>query len=112
MKKNSKKALIVGLTATAAIAAVAAVMAYEEDTIDKIEGYLKRQRVKHFIKSKFSGNNKVMQAIETLTEKEIDMLLNVIEKTGSWKDSAVDAFSDLQDKASDIKDTVEDKLTK
>lgn len=112
MKNNSKKAWIVGLAATAAVAAVAAVMAYEEDTIDRIECYLNRQRVKNFVKSKFKGNNKVMQAIETLTDKEIGMLLNVIDKTESWKDSAVDTFSDLKEKAIDYKDTVEDKLSK
>lgn len=103
MKKDTKKALVIGLAATAGVAAVAAIMAYEEDTVDKIESYLKRQRVKHFVKSKFSGNNKVVQAIETLTNKEIDMLLNVLDKTESWKDSAMDTFSDL-------KDTVEDKF--
>lgn len=108
--KNSKKALLVGLAATAAVAAVAAVMAYEEDTVDRIGSYLNRQRVKSFVKSKFKGNEKVLKAVDSLSNKEIDMLLNLLDKTGDWKDSAMDVFSDLYDKATDYKDTVVDAV--
>ena len=48
--KNSKKALLIGLGATAAIAAIAAALAYEEEAVDKIGSYLNRQRMKNFVK--------------------------------------------------------------
>ena len=47
--KNSKKALLIGLGATAAIAAIAAALAYEEEAVDKIGSYLNRQRMKNFV---------------------------------------------------------------
>ena len=48
--KNSKKALLIGLGATAAIAAIAAALAYEEEAVDKIGSYLNRQRMKNFVR--------------------------------------------------------------
>ena len=48
--KDSKKALLIGLGATAAIAAIAAALAYEEEAVDKIGSYLNRQRMKNFVR--------------------------------------------------------------
>lgn len=101
--KNSKKALLIGLAGTAAVAAIAAVMAYEEDTVDRIGAYINRQRVKGYVKNKFKNNDRVLNAVENLSDGEIDTLLSVLDHAGSWKDSAVDAFSDF-------KDTIEDKI--
>lgn len=108
--KNSKKALLVGLAATAAVAAVAAVMAYEEETVDRIGSYLNRQRVKTYVKNKFKGNQRVLKAVDSLSDKEIDTLLAVLDRTGNWKDAAMEVFADMKDKAVDYKETVEDKF--
>lgn len=114
--KNSKKALLVGLAATAAVAAVAAVIAYEEDTVDRIGSYINRHRVKSFVKNKFKGSAKVLKAVDAMSDREIDTLLKIFDHTGNWKDAALDAFSDVKDKASDYKgnvvDTVEDIFNK
>lgn len=108
--KNSKKALLVGLTATAAVAAVAAVIAYEEDAVDRIGSYINRQRVKNYVKNKFKGNSKVLKAVESLSDGEIDTLLKILDRTGNWKDAAMDVFSDVKDKAVDYKDSVVDTV--
>lgn len=108
--KNTKKALLVGLAATAAVAAIAAVIAYEEDTVDRIGSYINRQRVKSYVKNKFKGNDRVMRAVESLSDREIDTLLTVLDRTGNWKDAAMDVFADMKDKASDYKDAIEDKI--
>lgn len=108
--KNTKKALLVGLAATAAVAAVAALMAYEEETVDRIGAYLNRQRVKSYVKNKFKGNTRVMKAVDSLSDKEIDTLLAVLDRTGDWKEAAMEVFSDMKDKAGDYKGHIEDKF--
>ncbi len=65
--KNSKKALLVGLGATAAIVAIAAAMAFEEEAVDKIGSYLNRQRMKGFVRDHLKGSQKILKAIEDLT---------------------------------------------
>lgn len=51
-----------------------------------------------------------------MSDREIDTLLKIFDHTGNWKDAALDAFSDVKDKASDYKgnvvDTVEDIFNK
>lgn len=114
--KNSKKAFIIGLAASAAVAAIAAAMAYEEEAVDRIGAFLNRQRVRTYVKNKFKGNRKVMEAVDSLSDKEIDTLLRILDRTGDWKEAALEVFTDLRDKATDYKDTVvdnvEDKLHK
>lgn len=108
--KNSKKALLVGLGATAAIVAIAAAMAFEEDAVDKIGSYLNRQRMKGFVRDHLKGSQKILKAIEDLSDDEVDAFLRVVDKTGDWKDSTLDLLSDLKDKASGYKESVEDKF--
>jgi len=108
--KNSKRALLVGLGATAAIVAIAAAIAFEEDAVDKIGSYLNRQRMKSFVKDHLKGSHKILQAIEDLTDDEVDGFLRVVDRTGDWKDSTLDLLSDLKDKASEYKESVEDKF--
>lgn len=93
--KNSKKALLIGLGATAAIAAIAAALAYEEEAVDKIGSYLNRQRMKNFVKDHLKGSQKFLKAIEDLTDDEIDGFLRVVDRAGDWKESAMDLFSDF-----------------
>lgn len=103
---NSKKAFLIGLAATAAVAAVATVLVYEEDTVDRVGAYLNRQRMKN----KFKGNNHVTRVIDSLSDNEVETLLSVFDRTGSWKDTVFDTFDDLKDKAVDYKDHVVKKL--
>lgn len=103
---NSKKAFLIGLAATAAVAAVATILVYEEDTVDRVGAYLNRQRMK----SKFKGNNHVTRVIDSLSDNEVETLLSVFDRTGSWKDTVFDTFDDLKDKAVDYKDHVVKKL--
>ena len=105
--KNSRKALLVGLGATAAIAAA---LAYEEEAVDKIGSYLNRQRMKNFVKDHLKGSQKLLRAIEDLTDDEIDGFLRVVDRAGDWRESAMDLFSDLKEKAGDVKDNVGDKF--
>ncbi|MGP6140691.1 MULTISPECIES: hypothetical protein [unclassified Jeotgalibaca] len=103
---NSKKAFLIGLAATAAITAVATILMNEEETVDRVGAYLNRQR----LKSKFKGNHRVMNVVETLSDNEIETLLSVFDRTGSWKDTIFDTFDDLRDKAVDYKDHVSKKF--
>lgn len=103
---NSKKAFLIGLAATAAIAAVATILVNEEEAVDRVGAYLNRQR----LKSKFKGNNRIMHVVETLSDSEIETLLNVFDRTGSWKDTVFDTFDDLKDKAVDYKDHMSKKF--
>ena len=104
--KNSKKALCIGFAATAAVAAIAAIIAYEEDTADRVGAYLNRQR----LKSKFKGNDRILKVIGALDDNEIETLLNIFDRTGGLKDTVLDAWDDMKDKASDYKEHVEDKF--
>ncbi|CZR06936.1 hypothetical protein [Trichococcus ilyis] len=110
--KNSRKALLVGLGATAAIAAIAAALAYEEEAVDKISSYLNRQRMKNFVKDHLKGSQKLLRTIDDLTDDEIDGFLRVVDRAGDWKETALDLFSDLKEKAGDVKDSVGDRLHK
>lgn len=103
---NSKKAFLIGLAATAAVAAVATILVYEEETVDRVGSYLNRQR----LKNKFKGNNRVMRIVESLSDNEITTLLNVFDRTGSFKETIFDTFDDLRDKAVDYKDHVSNKF--
>lgn len=104
--KNSKKAMWVGIAATAAVVTIAAVLAYEEDAVDRVGSYLNRQR----LKVKFKGNGPILKVIDALDDNEIDTLLNIFDRTGSLKDSALDTWDDVKDKAVDYKEHIEDKL--
>lgn len=108
--RNSKKAFIVGLAATAAVAAIAAAMAYEEEAVDRIGSFLNRQRVRTYVKTKFKGNRKALDAVDALSDREIDTLLHILDRTGDWKEAALEVFTDLRDKATDYKDDVVDTI--
>ena len=103
---NTKKAFLIGLAATAAVAAVATILVYEEDTVDRVGAYLNRQRMKN----KFKGNNKITRVVDSLSDNEIETLLNVFDRTGSWKDTVFETLDDLKDKAVDYKDHMAKKL--
>lgn len=90
--KNKGRAMLVGLAATAAVTAVAALLAYEEETVDRIGSYLNRQRVKSYVKKHFNNHSRILDAVEKLTDKEIDRLLSILDRTGSWKEAAEDVF--------------------
>lgn len=104
--KNSKKAFLVGLAATAAVTAVAAILVHEEEAVDRVGSYLNRQRLKNKVK----GHNRIVHLVESLSDHEIETLLNIFDRTGSWKDTIFETLDDLKDKAVDYKDQVAKKI--
>lgn len=92
---DSKKALVLGVGISLALAAVAAVLSNEK-TQTKVAGFVNKQKVKHYVKSEFEGNDKAMAAIDRMSDEEVNTFMELITKTSDLQDSLVDGLGSIR----------------
>ncbi|MGO2696858.1 MAG: hypothetical protein ACTIJA_08265 [Bavariicoccus seileri] len=108
---DKKKALIIGLGATLIIGAAAAIIASDEEKRESVSAFINRQKVKCFVKDKLNGNEKALNAVDELSDADVNRLVAIVEKTGDWKENFLEAFSEVKDKTKDVLKRDEDWLS-
>lgn len=102
MKSSTK--ITVGLS-IAAVAGIATTVLVSEKVIRKALELSNRRKVKNFIKVKFKGNEKLLDMVDQLDDKEIETLVKAgkkvsqgFDRVSSYGESIADATHDTKEK--------------
>lgn len=101
MKKSTKVAI--GLSVAAA-ASITAGVVISEQVIEKVKQASNRCKVKHFINDKFSGNEKLLNVVDTMSDDEVETVLNIIDKLKHEKNRIIVRGESFKDTADDLKE--------
>ena len=106
MKSSTK--ITVGLS-IAAVAGIATTVLVSEKVIRKALEMSNRRKVKHFIKVKLKGNEKLLDLVDHLDDKEIETLVNAgkkmtqgFERVSSYGETVADATHDTKEKVTNF----------
>lgn len=112
MSKNFLGKVLLGTAV--AVAGVSLYLYLDESARNKVESYINREKAKNFIKQNLKGSEKLLAAIDSLTDIELSTVMKLIDETGtatvnelssrasSIYDRARDLSSDLVDRAKDL----------
>ena len=113
--KNATKGLLIGLGATVVVGTI--IVSSSEKAVKKIESFMNRKRAKDFIKEKLNGNNDALEVVDHLSDEEITILLQIVDKVNSLKgrinvygDNLKDAAEEFKSTLHGYKDTVKEKF--
>lgn len=108
-KHNTSLGLIL-LGSAAAVAGIAAVMYYNDDVRHRVEGVVNRERAKLFVKHKLNGSDTLVNAVDNLSDTEVNTIVKLASGAGDVKDQATDAFSSIMKRAKEASSSVTDKV--
>lgn len=96
MFNNDNKGILIGIGAALAVGlGVYALFASSEEAREKAEAVVNRQRAKHVVRSKFSGNKAVLKTIDKLSDKDVNNLLAAVDKASDFGNNVTDSVGDL-----------------
>jgi gas vesicle protein len=108
MKTSTK--VTIGLS-IAAVAGISTAVVISDKVVNKIRFSCNRHKAKKFVDDKFNGNEKLLDIVDGLTDKDLDTLFGVVKKVkdGSHKASAYG--NQVSDNLKDATKTAKGKLT-
>ena len=108
MSKDKSNKLWV-LAGAAAIAGIA-YLTLNEDARESAVALANRERAKYYVRHRLNGSDALIQAIDTLPDREINAILAVADKASKGFDNVQrkgsDAFNAILDRAEEVGDDV------
>lgn len=110
MRTSTK--VTVGLS-IAAIAGIATAVVISDKVFDKVRYASGRHKLKKFVDDKFSGNEKLLDVVDHLTDRDLDLLMQGMKKVKAghhqvsvYGDNVQDATDNVKSKLAGFIDTV------
>lgn len=115
-RNGSSKLALILLGSAAAVASIAALLYFNEDARERVEGVVNRERAKHFVRHNLAGSDTLIDAVDHLSDAEVNTIVKLAANTKSAsktaKDKTTDAFDTIVNRAkevgSDVTDAVKD----
>lgn len=107
--KGAKLALVL-LGSAAAVAGITALLYYNDDARRRVEGVINRERAKLFVRYKLNGSKELVNAVDNLSDQEVNTIVKLASSAGDVKEKATDAFSNIMKRAKDVKSDVSDTV--
>lgn len=110
-KKNNNLSLgLILLGSAVAVAGIAAILYVNDDMRHRVEGVVNRERAKLFVKHKLNGSDALVNAVDNLSDAEVNTIVKLASGASDVKDQASDAFTSIMKRAKDISSDVTDKV--
>lgn len=93
--------VLLGAGAAIAITAITVYLASDE-VQEKTNATVNRMRAKQFVRRNLNGNEKATQAIDNMSDSDINSLLETVDKYESIKDEFAQYGDKISDKAKDV----------
>lgn len=110
-KNNATKLALILLGSATVVAGVTALLYYNDDVRHRVEGVVNREKAKYFVKHKLHGSSDLVDAVDNLSDQEINTIVKLASGAGNLKDKTSDAFSNIMDKAKDMTSEVTDRVS-
>lgn len=109
MTKNTKTVLkAIAFASAATLAGVALYVYLDDQAREKVEGAFNRERVKIFIKQKLNGSETLINAVDNMSDSEVNALMDLANEADRLKNKAADGFETLTGKAQDVRNRITD----
>lgn len=104
MSKNNVGRFLLGTAVV--VAGLSLYIYFDENARATVEGIVNREKAKAFIKHNVKGSERLLKAIDKLSDNEINTVMKLIDETEKVTDKAEDAFNQFADKAKDVTSNV------
>lgn len=112
MNNDTKRGLGLFLLGTTVAAAGVALYLYlDENARHKVEGVINREKAKAFIRHRLEGNESLVNAVDNMSDAEVNHLVKLSEKAVDVKDNVSDSIKDMLDKAKHMTKDVSDRVS-
>lgn len=92
------------LGAAVAVAGLATYVYYNEELRSQVEGAVNREKAKLYIRAKLNGSDKLMSAVDGLSDEEINTLMKVLNEP--TQSVVTDTVNEVAEHAKSMKDKV------
>lgn len=112
MKKSLGRTIAFSLLGSAIVIGGVALYLYtDENARNHVQGIINREKAKLYVRYKLNGSDALVNAVDKLSDTEINTLVKLADSAGSAKDSAQSTLSNLMNKAQDVGQEVSERLS-
>ncbi|WPJ90948.1 hypothetical protein [Facklamia hominis] len=113
MRKNKEFSLggfLLGSAALVTVAGLALYAYFDEDTHNHVAGIINREKVKAYVRYKLNGSDKLVAAVDQLSDAEVNKLMALADKTSDMSSKASQGFNDIVDRVKEVAQDTGDKV--
>lgn len=111
MSNNTGRTVgLVLLGATLAVAGTAAYLYFSDEARERVEGLINREKAKFYVKHKLNGSEALVNAVDNLSNAEINTLVNLADSANEATNAAQDKLSSFIDSAKEKTQDATDKV--
>lgn len=105
MKTSTKTTIAIGV---ATIATVTATVIASEKIAEKMHHCINRKKARYFVQKKFNGNEKLMNVVDNLSDKDLDSVMKVAKKVKEGQVKVAGTKKEFKANAEELKAKVND----
>lgn len=112
MDKETKRTIgLVLLGSAVAVAGISLYLYFDKDARESIESMINREKAKLFVKHHLNGSENMIEAVDNLSDKEVNVLVKLSESANKIKDDVTGGFDNIVKKARNMSDHLGDRVS-
>lgn len=108
MAKNMVGRILLG--SALAVAGLSLYVYFDENTRSKVESYINREKAKYFIRQNLNGSEKLLSAVDTLSDQELTSLMKLLDNTQDFVSKASDNVTSTVNRVKELGEDVKGKI--